>query len=58
MNTGPQIDFCRCFGGMAETGRAIALYLPCAVPSVLPLALHKSFWGPLSLVTESDNVAA
>lgn len=25
---GPQIDFCRCFGDMDETGREIALYPP------------------------------
>lgn len=42
----PQIDFCRCFGGMERTGREIALYPPGYSRYALCLASHKSFWGP------------
>jgi|GEM_PF-6457669 len=53
----PQIDFCRCFGGMEKTGTEIALCPPGYSRYVLCLASHKSFWGSPSFDTSLSHVA-
>lgn len=52
----PQLDFCRCFGGMDKTGREIALCPPGLFPIAPRPALHKSFWGSPSFPTAIHNV--
>jgi hypothetical protein len=52
----PQLDFCRCFGGMDKTGTEIALYPPRYYTFAMFAALHKSFWGSPSIFLVCRNV--
>lgn len=56
LSVDPQLDFCRCFGGMDKTGTEIALCPPGVSSLAMFTALHKSFWGSPSISVAFGNV--